>query len=54
MSRTLEDLGYFFRSYFQMKPWEYDHHVHPMPWREDEYQAGKSKVTWGVMREDGG
>lgn len=53
MARTFEDLLYFFKSYFSMKPWTYDHHVHPIPWREEEYKQGKGKLRWGVMRDDG-
>ncbi|KAI1207065.1 amidase [Annulohypoxylon truncatum] len=55
MTRTLNDLTYFTRSLVGMKPWEYDHTVHPLPWRpevEEEY-AAKSKFRVGVMRTDG-
>ncbi|KAI0881291.1 amidase [Annulohypoxylon maeteangense] len=55
MTRTLNDLTYFTRSLVGMKPWEYDHSVHPLPWRpevEQEY-AEKSKFRVGVMRTDG-
>ena len=54
MARTCEDLEYFWRSYLSMNPWTYDHHVHPIPWREEDFQAGKSgKLRYGVMRDDG-
>ncbi|EPS41700.1 hypothetical protein H072_4393 [Dactylellina haptotyla CBS 200.50] len=54
MARTYEDLEYFWRSYLSMKPWTYDHHTHPIPWREDEFEAGKTgKLRYGVMRDDG-
>lgn len=55
MTRTLNDLTYFTRSLVSMKPWTYDHSVHPLPWRpevEEEY-ATKSKFRIGVMRTDG-
>ncbi|KAI1459926.1 amidase [Annulohypoxylon moriforme] len=55
MTRTLNDLTYFTRSLVGMKPWEYDHSVHPLAWRpeiEQEY-ATKSKFRVGVMRTDG-
>ncbi|KAI1087274.1 amidase [Rostrohypoxylon terebratum] len=55
MTRTLNDLTYFTRSLVSMKPWTYDHSVHPLPWRpeiEEEY-ATKSKFRVGVMRTDG-
>ncbi|KAF3934163.1 Acetamidase [Dactylellina cionopaga] len=54
MARTLEDLIYFWRSYFEMKPWTYDHHTHPIPWREEEFEAGRSgKLRFAVLRDDG-
>ncbi|KAK6338919.1 hypothetical protein TWF696_009720 [Orbilia brochopaga] len=54
MARTLEDLTYFWRSYFSVKPWTYDHHVLPIPFREEEYELAKSgKIRYGVMRDDG-
>ncbi|KAF3939802.1 Acetamidase [Dactylella cylindrospora] len=53
MARTMEDLTYFWRSYFSVKPWVFDHHVIPLPWREDQYKAGKGKLRYGVMRDDG-
>ncbi|CAF9942823.1 MAG: hypothetical protein ALECFALPRED_010095 [Alectoria fallacina] len=55
MARTLEDLVYFSRSLIGMKPWLWDHTVHPMKWRTDE--EGKVKETKkfkiGIMRTDG-
>ncbi|KAF3907565.1 Acetamidase [Arthrobotrys entomopaga] len=54
MAREYDDLEYFWRSYLAMKPWTYDHHTHPIPWREDEFEAGKTgKLRYGVMRDDG-
>jgi len=38
-----------------MKPWKYDHSVHPIPWRDDaakEFQE-KKKLRVGVLRTDG-
>ena len=55
MARTLNDLVYFTRSVIQMKPWKYDHSVHPLAWQEDarsEIQKRKS-LCFGVMRTDG-
>ena len=55
MARTLDDLVYFTRSMIQMKPWKYDHSVHPIEWRQDRYEESKSKPKYrvGVMRTDG-
>jgi len=55
MTRTLADLRYFTASMIGMKPWTYDHSVHPIPWRGDvikEIQE-KKKFKVGVMRTDG-
>ncbi|PMD20822.1 amidase signature enzyme [Hyaloscypha hepaticicola] len=55
MTRTLEDLSYFTKSMIGMKPWKYDHSVHPIPWRDDvskEFQE-KKKFRIGVLRTDG-
>ncbi|KAL8964867.1 MAG: hypothetical protein Q9197_006773 [Variospora fuerteventurae] len=55
MARTLPDLVYFTRSMIGMKPWEYDHSVHPLPWQSDVYDQTKDQKTLriGVMRSDG-
>lgn len=55
MARTLPDLVYFTKSIIEMKPWEYDHSVHPLPWRADTYDKTKSQkpLRIGVMRTDG-
>ncbi|KAI9654229.1 MAG: hypothetical protein M1821_006757 [Bathelium mastoideum] len=57
MARTLNDLAYFTRSIISMKPWEYDHSVHPLPWRqevEDSFSASQSsRIRIGVMTDDG-
>lgn len=55
MARTLEDLVYFSKSIISMKPWNYDHTIHPMPWRTDQEQDAKAKevLRVGVMRTDG-
>jgi len=50
MAKSMEDLRYFMKSIVEMKPWEYDYTVHPIPWREPE---GKEKIRWGVLRDDG-
>ena len=55
MARTLEDLVYFSRSLIGMKPWLWDHSVHPIEWRTDEERKAKEikKFKIGVMRTDG-
>ncbi|KAL9030441.1 MAG: hypothetical protein Q9196_001446 [Gyalolechia fulgens] len=55
MARTLPDLVYFTKSIIEMKPWEYDHSVHPLPWRADAYDEAKGPkpLRIGVMRTDG-
>ncbi len=55
MARTLGDLVYFSRSLIEMKPWKWDHSVHPLEWRqgvEKEIEEAK-KLRIGVMRTDG-
>lgn len=55
MTRTLPDLVYFSKSILSMKAWNYDHSVHPIPWRTDEEQDAKEKkrLRIGVLRTDG-
>ncbi|KAI4242745.1 MAG: hypothetical protein LQ352_007177 [Teloschistes flavicans] len=55
MARTLPDLLYFTKSFIGMKPWEYDHSVHPIPWRSDVYERTKEQkmLRIGVMESDG-
>lgn len=55
MARTLSDLIYFTRSFIGMKPWKYDHSVHPMVWRDEvESEWRERKVLKvGVLRDDG-
>lgn len=55
MARTLNDLTYFTRSFIEMKPWRYDHTVHPLEWRSDVEKSylEKPKLRFGVMRDDG-
>ena len=55
MARTLGDLVYFSKSMIQMKPWKYDHSVHPIEWREDEEREAREKKVFrvGIMRTDG-
>ena len=55
MARTLEDLAYFSRSLIGVKPWKWDHSVHPIEWRrsvEDEVRNTKH-FKIGVMKTDG-
>ncbi|KAI4249719.1 MAG: hypothetical protein L6R40_000508 [Gallowayella cf. fulva] len=55
MTRTLPDLVYFTKSMMGMKPWEYDHSVHPLPWRADIYDSTRNQkiLRIGVMETDG-
>ena len=55
MARTLGDLIYFSKSFISMKPWNYDHSVHPIEWRKDQEDASKEKKVFrvGVLRTDG-
>ncbi|KAF3355974.1 Delta(14)-sterol reductase [Verticillium dahliae VDG1] len=55
MARTLNDLTYFTRSIVEMKPWNYDYTVHPIPWRHDVEKEflEKKKLRVGIMRTDG-
>ena len=55
MARTLGDLVYFSKSMIGMKPWKYDHSVHPIEWRGDQEREMKEKKTFrvGVMWTDG-
>ena len=58
MARTLNDLTYFTRSIIEMKPWEYDHSVHPLVWRHDveDFFASPTlspSLRIGVMKTDG-
>lgn len=54
MARTLEDLVYFSRSLIGMKPWKWDHSVHPLEWDWDAEREMKEKKVFkvGVMRTD--
>ncbi|KAI0711600.1 amidase signature enzyme [Earliella scabrosa] len=51
MTRTLEDLETFWRAIMGMKPWEYDHSVLPIPWRDVDLASGKP-IRWGVLWDD--
>ncbi|KAI4284920.1 MAG: hypothetical protein L6R38_001063 [Xanthoria sp. 2 TBL-2021] len=55
MTRTMPDLVYFTKSILGMKPWKYDHTVHPIPWRAEIYDSTKEqkKLRIGVMETDG-
>ncbi|KKK21618.1 acetamidase [Aspergillus rambellii] len=53
MARTLNDLTYFTRAIISMKPWKYDHTVHPISWRNEEEDEAKSKkLRIGLMSTD--
>ena len=55
MARTLADLVYFSESMISMKPWIYDHSVHPIEWRSAEGGRFRNKQHFkvGVMNTDG-
>jgi len=55
MARTLADLVYFSKSMISMKPWIYDHSVHPIDWRPEQGQNIREKrhCRVGVLRSDG-
>ena len=55
MARTLEDLVYFSKSLIGVKPWLWDHSVHPIEWRAEEERKVREteKFKIGVMRTDG-
>ena len=55
MARTMGDLTYFTKSLLGMKPWKYDHTVHPIEWREDQMKdvREKKRLRIGVMSDDG-
>lgn len=50
MTRSMEDLGFFLKTIIDLKPWEYDYSVHPIPWTEPELPK---KLKVGVMYDDG-
>ena len=55
MARTLGDLAYFTKSMISMRPWQYDHSVHPIEWRPAQEQAvrEKKRLRVGVLWQDG-
>ncbi|KAG9311783.1 amidase signature enzyme [Chiua virens] len=55
MAKTLEDLETFWRAVFQMKPWEYDHSVLNIPWKEVKFPVDRplSEVVTDVLQKDG-
>lgn len=55
MARTLDDLTYFTKSFIEMKPWELDYTVHPIPWRQELYEHVEAAKTLrvGFMSSDG-
>jgi Asp-tRNA(Asn)/Glu-tRNA(Gln) amidotransferase A subunit family amidase len=55
MARTMGDLTYFTKSLLGMKPWRYDHTVHPIEWREDQIKDAREKkrLRIGILRDDG-
>ncbi|KAK9456708.1 amidase signature domain-containing protein [Dipodascopsis uninucleata] len=50
MARTFEDLKYVFKVLIDMKPWEYDGTVYPIPWRE---VTLPKKMKIGILTDDG-
>ena len=53
MAKTIEDLSFFLKTVIDMKPWTYDHHVIPLPWRDVRDEMESKSVRWGVLRDDG-
>lgn len=57
MTRTLDDLVYFSKAILSTDgaSWELDHTVHPIPWRQNAFEAVKNtkRLRIGVMRTDG-
>jgi len=53
MTKTMDDLSFFLKTVIDMKPWTYDHHVIPLPWRDVRDQMESKSVRWGVLRDDG-
>lgn len=55
MARTLDDLTYFTKVFIQMKPWEVDYTVHPIPWRQEVYDStcASKPLKVGLMTSDG-
>ncbi|ODV88556.1 hypothetical protein CANCADRAFT_124420 [Tortispora caseinolytica NRRL Y-17796] len=49
MCRTLADLSFFTKVIIDMKPWNYDYTVTPLPWKEPELPA---KLKIGLMATD--
>lgn len=52
LARTLDDLETIWRAVMSMKPWDYDHFVLPIPWREVDLSSTKG-LRWGVLWDDG-
>lgn len=52
LARTLDDLETFWKAVMSMKPWDYDHFVLPIPWREVDLSSAKG-LRWGVLWDDG-
>ncbi|RPB03039.1 amidase signature enzyme [Choiromyces venosus 120613-1] len=53
ITKTMEDLSFFLKTVIEMKPWVYDHHVVPLPWRDVSDEMENKSVRWGVLRDDG-
>jgi len=55
MARTLGDLAYFSRSLIEMRPWKWDHTVHPIEWRGGAEKEAREQQRFkvGVLRTDG-
>ncbi|KAL9615379.1 MAG: hypothetical protein Q9167_000207 [Letrouitia subvulpina] len=48
MARSLADLVYFTESIISMKPWTYDHSVHPIEWQADQQIRIKQKEKFRI------
>lgn len=55
MARTLNDLNYFTKTFIKMRPWQLDHTVLTMEWRDNVERdfREQEKFCIGVMRSDG-
>ena len=53
LARSVQGLEIYTRTLLSLKPWEWDHTVNHMPWRQDMYEEGlgfKHPLCFGIMR----
>jgi Asp-tRNA(Asn)/Glu-tRNA(Gln) amidotransferase A subunit family amidase len=54
MAKEMDDLSTLMKAVVEARPWEYDHSVIPLEWREEIGELMEdSTVRWGVLRDDG-